>query len=84
MIEQATNIYKVGVVQRKRIQTREALLALPENKGKTAKDVETEVYPRIHGLVFNPGEGILKQLPLNFEERVGSLDSIYGLYGPAK
>ena len=43
--------------------------------------LEEEVFPRIHGLVFNPKDGLLKKLPVNFAKRVGSLDHIYGLYG---
>jgi len=42
--------------------------------------LEEEVYPRIHGMVFNPKDGLLKKLPVNFIKRVGSLDHIYGLY----
>jgi hypothetical protein len=42
--------------------------------------LEEEVYPRIHGLVFNPKDGLLKKLPINFTKRVGSMDHIYGLY----
>ena len=42
--------------------------------------LEEEVYPRIHGLVFNPKDGLLKKLPVNFAKRLGPLDHIYGLY----
>jgi hypothetical protein len=42
--------------------------------------LEEEVYPRIHGMVFNPKDGLVKKLPVNFIKRVGSLDDIYGLY----
>ena len=42
--------------------------------------LEGEVFPRIHGLVFNPKDGLLKKLPVDFTKRVGSLDHIYGLY----
>jgi len=65
VIEQCINVYKTGVVQRKRL-----------------KSVHTnaEPTPRIHGLVFDPSEGILRQLPVNFAARVGSLDHIYRLY----
>jgi hypothetical protein len=31
-------------------------------------------------MVFNPGEGILKKLDVDFEQRVGSLEHIYGIY----
>jgi hypothetical protein len=41
---------------------------------------EEEVYPRIHGMVFNPKDGILKKLPVDYNKRVGPLDHIYGLY----
>ena len=42
--------------------------------------LEEEVYPRIHGLVFNPKDGLLQKLSVNFSKRVGSLEHIYGLY----
>ena len=65
--EQCLNIYKTGIVQRKRFETRDKLGA-------------AEMYPRIHGLVFKPSDGILKQLPIEFDKRVGSLQHIYNLY----
>jgi hypothetical protein len=49
-----------------------------EVKQKLGND--EEVYPRIHGLVFNPKDGLLKKLPVDFTKRVGPLDHIYGLY----
>ncbi len=80
VIEQCLNLYKTGVVQRKRQQTRKELLkALPSRA-----NVEEEVYPRIYGMVFNPADGYLKKLTVNFERRVGSLDHIYGLYDNEK
>ena len=42
--------------------------------------LEEEVYPRIHGLVFNPKDGFLKKLQVDFSKRAGSLHHIYGLY----
>ena len=66
----------IGVVQRRRMQTRRQLL----DSGKKEGELGDEVYPRIYGMVFNPADGILKKLPINFEERIGSLDHIYGLY----
>ena len=70
-IEQCLNIYKTGVVQRKRLQTAEA------SGGK-------EVLPRIHALVFNPATGLIKKLKVDFEKRIGSLDHIYGLHDKPK
>lgn len=65
VIEQCINVYKTGVVQRRRINS--------SKKGE-------EATPRIHGLVFDPSEGILRKLKVNFAARVGSLEHIYGLY----
>lgn len=76
VVEQCLNVYKTGVVQRRRAQSRKELL----EAGKTKQEVEDGVYPRIHGMVFNPADGLLRTLPVNFQQRVGSLDHIYGLY----
>lgn len=67
VIEQCLNLYKTGIVQRKRFETR----------GKMGVD---EMYPRIHGMVFKPSDGILKQLHIDFDKRIGSLQHIYNLY----
>jgi len=67
VIEQCLNLYKTGVVQRRRIQTHN--LGIP-------------MVPRIHGLVFSPLDGLLKRLKVNYARRVGSLEHIYGLYDP--
>mgnify|MGYP001810425088 CR=1 FL=1 len=64
------------MVQRKRIQARKALL----ESGKLESELGDDVYPRIHGFVFNPADGVLKKLPIDFEKSIGSLDRIYGLY----
>mmetsp|Transcript_33101 Transcript_33101/g.72925 ORF Transcript_33101/g.72925 Transcript_33101/m.72925 type:complete len:292 (+) Transcript_33101:123-998(+) len=83
VIEQCLNLYKTGVVQRARQQARQNLREKSIGTGGAGKGevLEKEVFPRIHGLVFNPAEGLLKKLPVNFHKRVGSLDHIYGLYG---
>ena len=41
--------------------------------------LEEEVIPRIHGLVFNPSDGSVKKLQINFNLNK-KLDHIYGLY----
>ncbi len=64
VMEQCLNLYKTNVVQR----------ALRE----TAEDGQYAT-PRIHGLVFNPSEGILHRLPVCFTEYAASLDGIYSL-----
>ena len=42
--------------------------------------LEEEVYPRIHGMVFNPKDGLVKKLPVDFTNMMGCMDHIYGLY----
>ena len=71
VIEQCLNLYKTGVVQRKRIRTH-------------AQSNGNDHHPRIHGMVFNPKDGILKKLAVDFRKRVGNLDHIYGLYDHKK
>lgn len=78
VIEQCLNIYKIGCVQRKRLQTRDEFIL--KQKEDPTVDVTDETYPRIHGMVFNPSDGYLKKLNVDFSKRVGSLDHIYGLY----
>jgi carbonic anhydrase len=78
VVEQCLNLFKTGAVQRKRMEVREALKKqLPP--GGTAKVRTEDIYPRIHGLVFNPAEGILKKLPVSFVKHIHPMDHIYGL-----
>jgi len=37
-------------------------------------------YPRIHGLVYNIGDGLLKELAVNFRDEIRPLRDIYKLY----
>ena len=60
------NLFKTNVVQR----------ALRETANQGPYPV-----PRIHGLVFNPREGVLKRLPVDFAEYAANLDGIYDLLG---
>eukprot|EP00301_Raphidiophrys_heterophryoidea_P019591 c4493_g1_i1.p1 GENE.c4493_g1_i1~~c4493_g1_i1.p1 ORF type:complete len:358 (-),score=81.31 c4493_g1_i1:271-1296(-) len=67
VIEQCLNLYKTGVVQRKRTRVFQ--------EGKSPF-----VYPRIHGLVFDPKVGILRKLPIDFRSQVETYKHIYNLY----
>jgi len=67
VIEQCLNVYKTGVVQRNRIKSK------AETGGKN-------IVPRIHGAVFNPADGLVKKLNVDYEKRIGNLDHIYSLY----
>lgn len=63
-------------MQRKRNAVREELKKdLPPN----TKVEQEDVYPRIHGLVFNHADGVLKKLPVDFKKHIGPLDHIYSL-----
>ena len=53
------------------------------NSAGSARFDENDVYPRIHGMVFNVADGVLNKIPVDFKRRVGSLDHIYGLYSRA-
>lgn len=65
VIEQCLNLFKSGVVQRAR---KDAKLA-----------GANYLLPRIHGLVFDPKEGILKKLDLNWKKDVDTMSKLYDL-----
>jgi carbonic anhydrase len=65
--EQCLNLYKTGVVQRKRMET---------YKSKEAPFT----WPRIHGLVYDPKEGLLNKLPVNFKDLQADMSHIYTLF----
>ena len=63
--EQCINVLKTGVVQQRRIET--------------YCDVENQKFakPRIHGLVYDPGTGLLRDLGVNFPtEGPGSIFNV--------
>ncbi len=70
VIEQCINVYKTGVVQRKRLKQRR------DNASGRTEDL----MPRIHGMVFDPATGFLRKLNIDYSARVGSLEHIYRLY----
>jgi len=72
-IEQCLNLYKTGIVQSKRLET--------------FKDPKIEnTYPRVHAMVFDPADGVLHKLPVNFQEHIRErrLHGIYDLLGDAR
>lgn len=79
VIEQCINIYKTGIFQRRRMQSIAADKKKTLENGEATQALSTQT-PRIHALVFDPKDGTLKKLDVNFESRIGSLDHIYGLY----
>ena len=69
VVEQCLNVYKTGVVQRRRVET---------------KNEPPYPVPQIHGVVFDPKDGILKRVPVDFEKMSDDIDGIYELYEPYK
>ena len=50
------------------------------NVGKTFEE-GPHAYPRVHGLVFDPKDGILKRLPVHFKDEIGEMGrEVYDLY----
>jgi carbonic anhydrase len=65
-IQQAINILKTGVVQKRRKETWE------EGEPYTA--------PLVHAMVFDPKTGVLKRLDVDFADYEDELTSVYGLH----
>eukprot|EP01035_Chromulina_nebulosa_P023204 gene23204-30078_t len=80
VVEQCLNLYKTGAVQRAQIEVRKNLLEKQALSPVSGFNIDHEVYPRIHGLVFDPANGQLKKLKVDFSRRIGSLEHIYKLY----
>ena len=66
VIEQCLNVLKSGIVQQSRHKTR--LEGLPF------------LLPRVHGLVFDPAQGVIKKMDLDWNNELGEIEKIYGLY----
>jgi carbonic anhydrase len=66
VIEQCVNLFKTGVVQRRRVETHTD----PEYKS---------AQPRIHPVVFDPKTGKLKLLEVDFSTYIDELHNIYDL-----
>jgi len=67
VIEQCINLFKTGVVQRKRVETYQ-----------NPDYLMTQ--PRIHAVVFDPATGKLVPLDVNFGDYIEELHDIYDLY----
>jgi carbonic anhydrase len=67
VIEQCINLFKTGIVQRRRVET-------------FNDDTFTFTQPRIHAVVYDPKDGKLRQLQVDFKEYLKDIDGIYNLY----
>jgi len=69
VFEQCLNIFKLGVVQKRRMETH-----IKQEEGYNFAT------PRVHGLVYDPAEGLLNKMPINFREEIEKYRSVYDLY----
>ena len=67
VLEQCLTLFKTSVVQAKRL--------------KTYQDETIPFsYPKIHGVTFDPANGLLKRLPLDFKKLIREYQHVYDLY----
>lgn len=78
VLEQCVNIYKTHTVQKRRTDTFRM-------RKRGLGDVKF-TYPRVHGLVFHPSDGLVKRLPVKdfLAPYAEELDQIYQVYGPGQ
>jgi carbonic anhydrase len=67
VIEQCINLFKTGIVQPRRVET-------------FNDETSTFTQPRIHAVVYDPKDGKLRQLQVDFKEYLKDIDGIYNLY----
>lgn len=70
VVEQCLNLFKTGEVQKRRLYT-----AQRPHRYKYA-------LPRIHGMVYDPGDGILRRIPINWKTHLDEFSDVYNLYQP--
>lgn len=68
-VEQCLEVFKTGVVQRKRVET------------YTDPDAPY-TQPRIHAVVFDPADGSLRELDIDWKRELDRLGPVYNLYEP--
>lgn len=68
VVEQCLNLFKTGDIQRRRTVTAQR------------PDKYPRAFPLIHGMVFDPADGILRRLPIDFKRHLTDLKDVYNLY----
>jgi len=71
VVAQCVELFKTNTIQRRRIKT-------------YRDDSFPYTQPRIHALVYQPEDGLLKHLKINFKEYLRDRGEIYNLYHPAE
>jgi len=66
VIEQCLNVYKTGAVQKRRLLTSKVKGAFPQ--------------PRVHGVVYDPADGVLHSIEADFKSQRRKLSSVYELF----
>ncbi len=52
-----------------------------QRRRKETAAVQAFALPRVHGLVYSPGTGVLKRLDINFDEAMHENRHIFDMYG---
>ena len=77
VLEQCVNVFKTHAVQRRRVETFRM-------RKHGLKNIQF-TYPRVHGMVFHPGEGVLRRLPVKeFLESQSDNLGLYTVYTPGQ
>ncbi len=71
ILEQCLNVFKSPIVQKRRVMT---------SLDPTCRWVE----PQVHGLVYHPREGLLKELSVDFRDYFQQYWSIYSVYNSGR
>jgi len=68
VVEQCLNLFKTSDVQRRRAHT------------GSRPDKFDCAFPRVHAMVFEPSDGILRRLPIDWKEYIKKYRNVYQLY----
>jgi carbonic anhydrase len=71
ILEQCLNVFKSPIVQKRRVMT-------------SLDPAKKWVEPQVHGLVYHPSEGLLKELSVDFRDYFQQYWSIYSVYNSGK
>lgn len=67
VVEQCLNLYKTAVVQRQRLKTH-------------LDPAAPFAYPRIHAVAFDPADGLMQKLKIDFKSTIDNYKHVYDLY----